>query len=333
MLDVVVLQFFVQIFPRKYNGCRMPALPRNPSSMTKERLAEELRRNNISLPSGRSKKEVYVELYKQHLLDNPTSPQLTAYRNMSVNTSPKIGFSSDEEDEIVQVQKKTRKPNLNTNNNRRTPRKQTKKLDKRLFEDRLAEVEELSDGDLRKELEYRGFKAGPITASTRAVYERKLADVLTKPEKEEEPEENGDSPEEEMKNGYSDSDIDENDSIAVAPEEPQEQPLELQEQPIEPQQQPVEQYESTRTRSQTTEVVYSESTTRQRSTIQKSQVETVSSEKTQEGTEASSKKTGERGKPLVPIWLQLVIFAIITAFLVLIWYNMETSQTDPALLS
>ena len=45
-------------------------------------------------------------------------------------------------------------------------------------------------------------------ASTRAVYERKLADVLTKPEKEEEPEQNGDSPEEEMKNGYSDSDID-----------------------------------------------------------------------------------------------------------------------------
>lgn len=94
----------------------MPALPRNPSSMTKERLVEELRRNNISLPSGRSKKEVFVELYKRHLLDNSTTAQLTAYRNMSVNTSPKIGFSSDEEDEIEVP--KVRKAALNANNNR-----------------------------------------------------------------------------------------------------------------------------------------------------------------------------------------------------------------------
>ncbi len=199
MPNVVTLQFFVKSFHTN-TGCRMPALPRNPSSMTKERLAEELKSNNISLPSGRSKKEVYVELYKRHLLDN--SPRLTSYRNMSVNTSPKIGFSSDEEDDIV-VQKNSRK---NENNNR-SPRKASKKLDKTLFEDRLAEVEELSDGDLRKELQSRGIKAGPIVVTTRAVYERKLADVLTKPEKEEEQEEPEESPEE-MENGYSDSDVD-----------------------------------------------------------------------------------------------------------------------------
>ena len=102
--------------PQKKN---MPALPRNPSSMTKERLAEELKRNNIPLPRGRSKKEVYVELYQKHLLEveGEASPQWTAYRNMSVNTSPTfLGFSSDEEDGVLV--KQIRKPAWNTNNNR-----------------------------------------------------------------------------------------------------------------------------------------------------------------------------------------------------------------------
>lgn len=58
----------------------------DPSVLTKEKLKNELAANNVPLPSGEHKKEVYVQLYLKHLtvLNSSKSP-------------PADTFSSDEE--------------------------------------------------------------------------------------------------------------------------------------------------------------------------------------------------------------------------------------------
>ena len=74
---------------------------------------------------------------------------------------------------------------------------------------------------------------------------------------------------------------------------------------------------------------------RQRSVTPKQRTETAAStEKTQKAAKTGSgQRRRDRGKPLVPIWLQILIFVLIAAFLVLIWYNMETGQPASPLVT
>lgn len=65
----------------------MPEFLADPSVLTKEKLKSELIANNVSLPGGEQRKDVYVQLYLQHL---------TA-RNPPSLAQP--DFSSDEERE------------------------------------------------------------------------------------------------------------------------------------------------------------------------------------------------------------------------------------------
>lgn len=65
----------------------MPEFLADPSVLTKEKLKSELIANNVSLPGGEQRKDVYVQLYLQHL---------TA-RNPPAAAQP--DFSSDEERE------------------------------------------------------------------------------------------------------------------------------------------------------------------------------------------------------------------------------------------
>lgn len=65
----------------------MPEFLADPSVLTKEKLKSELIANNVSLPGGEQRKDVYVQLYLQHL---------TA-RNPPALAQP--DFSSDEERE------------------------------------------------------------------------------------------------------------------------------------------------------------------------------------------------------------------------------------------
>ncbi|XP_038066822.1 lamina-associated polypeptide 2, isoforms beta/delta/epsilon/gamma-like [Patiria miniata] len=322
----------------------MPALPRNPSLMTKERLAEELRRNNIPLPRSRSKKDVYVDLYRRYLLDHEDESSSTpkqqqqwgSYRNMSVNTSPKLGFSSDEEEEVA-VAVAVRKTQVKNVNNNRSPRKASKKANLSEFEDRLAEVEGLSDADLKKELQIRGVKPGPIVASTRAVYERKLADLLLQPEQQEfeegEDEEDG-FQEERMEEGvsqeneddYSDSDVDESvpDTLPIKDSRKS--------------QTSTSSYSTRSTsssyKSQVTRLMDQEASSkaRQRSVTPQKKTETASTEKTTKTT-VSAQRREEKSKPLVPVWLQILIFLLVAGFLVLVWYSMETGQPDQNLVA
>lgn len=129
----------------------------DPSVLTKDKLKNELTANNVPLPSGEHKKEVYVQLYLKNLtiLNNKKSP-------------PADTFSSDEELPAPVVSNKSR-----------SGRKATKKTDKPRSEE--VEVTDLSDEDLKQQLAKHGVDTGPIVASTRKVYEKKLQKLLDQP--------------------------------------------------------------------------------------------------------------------------------------------------------
>uniref|UniRef100_A0A3B3UQ84 Thymopoietin b n=1 Tax=Poecilia latipinna TaxID=48699 RepID=A0A3B3UQ84_9TELE len=126
----------------------------DPSVLTKDKLKNELTAHNVPLPSGDQKKEVYVQLYLKNLTiqNNKKSPPLDT-------------FSSDEE-----------LPTPVVSNRSRSGRKATKKTDKPRTEE--VEVTELTDEDLKQQLAKHGVDTGPIVASTRKVYEKKLQKLL-----------------------------------------------------------------------------------------------------------------------------------------------------------
>lgn len=129
----------------------------DPSVLTKDKLKSELTANNVPLPSGEHKKEVYVQLYLKNLtaLNHKKSP-------------PADTFSSDEELPAPVVSNKSR-----------SGRKATKKTDKPRSEE--VEVTDLTDEDLKEQLAKHGVETGPIVASTRKLYERKLQKLLDQP--------------------------------------------------------------------------------------------------------------------------------------------------------
>ncbi|XP_060891741.1 thymopoietin b [Labrus mixtus] len=126
----------------------------DPSVLTKDKLKNELTANNVPLPSGEHKKEVYVQLYLKNLtiLNNKKSP-------------PVDTFSSDEDMPAPVVSNKSR-----------SGRKATKKTDKPRSEE--VEVTALTDEDLKQHLAKHGVDSGPIVASTRKLYEKKLQKLL-----------------------------------------------------------------------------------------------------------------------------------------------------------
>ncbi|XP_030590127.1 LEM domain-containing protein 1 isoform X2 [Archocentrus centrarchus] len=106
--------------------------------LSKTRLKSDLVAHNVALPPAASKKEVYVELHLKHI-----------HQKNAAN------FSSDEDDCVEEVP------------------------DKKDPDDAEMPVpSSLTDDDLKAALLKRGVKAGPIVASTRALYERKLQKLL-----------------------------------------------------------------------------------------------------------------------------------------------------------
>ncbi|XP_044136502.1 thymopoietin isoform X2 [Bufo gargarizans] len=122
----------------------------DPSLLTKEKLKNELIANNIVLPSGEQRKEVYVQLYRKHLSSrNRATPE----------------FSSDEEREATPVRSRGRPPG-----------RATKKTDKPTVEGKNeSDITSLSNEALRDELLKYGVKPGPILDNTRKVYEQRLS--------------------------------------------------------------------------------------------------------------------------------------------------------------
>ncbi|CAL8321266.1 thymopoietin b isoform X1 [Gadus morhua] len=130
----------------------------DPSVLTKDKLKNELLANNVALPSGEHKKEVYIQLYLKNLtaLNTKSSPP------------PPDPFSSDDE-----------LPTPVVSNRSRSGRKAARKTDRPRTEE--TDVTEITDEDLREQLVKHGVNTGPVVASTRKLYERKLQKVLDEP--------------------------------------------------------------------------------------------------------------------------------------------------------
>ncbi|NWW80052.1 LAP2B protein, partial [Climacteris rufus] len=138
----------------------MPEFLADPSVLTKEKLKSELIANNVSLPGGEQRKDVYVQLYLQHL---------TA-RNPPTLAQP--DFSSDEEREPTPLGARSRGAAA-------AGRKATKKTDKPRPEEKDdLDVTEMSNEDLQEQLTKYGVNPGPIVATTRKLYEKKLLKLM-----------------------------------------------------------------------------------------------------------------------------------------------------------
>ncbi|XP_061662632.1 thymopoietin a isoform X3 [Syngnathoides biaculeatus] len=135
----------------------MPEYMDDPSQLTKDKLKSELLAHNVELPSGNHNKDVYVQLYLENL---------TAQNKKRSAAATLDAFSSDEELPPPVVSSRSR------SSGRKAPRKtdkiQTEELD----------VAALTDEYLRDELLKHGVDAGPIVASTRKLYEKKLKKLL-----------------------------------------------------------------------------------------------------------------------------------------------------------
>ncbi|XP_068189237.1 LEM domain-containing protein 1 isoform X1 [Antennarius striatus] len=117
----------------------MPLFEEDPAHLSKSRLRSDLVAHSVALPPAKSRKRVYVELHSKH-----------------INSKSAAEFSSDEEDLAHNGAEKEKDP-----------------------EDvGILDPVVLSDADLKAALFERGVKAGPIVASTRAVYENKLRKLL-----------------------------------------------------------------------------------------------------------------------------------------------------------
>ncbi|NXD90736.1 LAP2B protein, partial [Chaetorhynchus papuensis] len=138
----------------------MPEFLADPSVLTKEKLKSELIANNVSLPGGEQRKDVYVQLYLQHL---------TA-RNPPTLAQP--DFSSDEEREPTPLGARSRGAAA-------AGRKATKKTDKPRPEEKDdLDITEMSNEDLQEQLMKYGVNPGPIVATTRKLYEKKLLKLM-----------------------------------------------------------------------------------------------------------------------------------------------------------
>ncbi|XP_056434536.1 thymopoietin a isoform X2 [Gadus chalcogrammus] len=133
----------------------MPHYLEDPSVLTKEKLKNELLINNVELPVSSAPKDVYVQLYLKHL-----TVQNTMSGGALDGGTTLDGFSSDEDLPPPVVV------------SRSSGRKAIRKTDKVQMED--LDVAELTAEGLKEELMKYGVDAGPIVASTRRVYEKKL---------------------------------------------------------------------------------------------------------------------------------------------------------------
>ncbi|XP_026094266.1 lamina-associated polypeptide 2, isoforms beta/gamma-like isoform X1 [Carassius auratus] len=131
----------------------------DPALLTKEKLKSELAANSVPLPSADSKKDVYVQLYLKNL---------TVLNKKNISAPAPETFSSDEEMTAPPV-----------SNRSRSGKKATRKTDRVRAEEN--DVSGLTDEELKVQLLKYGVHSGPIVASTRKVYEKKLQELLEHP--------------------------------------------------------------------------------------------------------------------------------------------------------
>ncbi|XP_016110911.1 lamina-associated polypeptide 2, isoforms beta/delta/epsilon/gamma-like isoform X1 [Sinocyclocheilus grahami] len=132
----------------------------DPALLTKEKLRSELLANSVPLPSADCKKDVYVQLYLKNL---------TALNKKSISAPAPDTFSSDEEAMTA--------PPVTSSS--RSGKKATRKTDRVRAEEN--DISGLTDEELKLQLLKYGVHSGPIVASTRKLYEKKLQQLLEQP--------------------------------------------------------------------------------------------------------------------------------------------------------
>lgn len=134
----------------------MSTFSNNPRLLTKDELKSELKANGIPLPRAEQRKAYYVDLYLERLTSQNQNEE----------------FSSDEEEMSKYSPMRA---------SQKLPVKLPKKvvINKRVKGDLPFDVAALSDGDLARQLKSFGATVGPITESTRPLYQKKLAKLLT----------------------------------------------------------------------------------------------------------------------------------------------------------
>ncbi|XP_060792885.1 LEM domain-containing protein 1 [Neoarius graeffei] len=118
----------------------MPLFVENPAQFSKQRLKSELISHNVELPPAESEKQAYLEVYMKH-----------------VGNKNSADFSSDEEEQVQNGHGE----------------------EERGEDSDMVDLSSLTDGQLKHRLLQYGVKAGPIVASTRALYEKKLHKMMT----------------------------------------------------------------------------------------------------------------------------------------------------------
>ncbi|XP_006979867.1 thymopoietin isoform X1 [Peromyscus maniculatus bairdii] len=154
----------------------MPEFLEDPSVLTKDKLKSELVANNVTLPAGEQRKDVYVQLYLQHLTARNRPPPASSSSSSSLaagaNSKGPPDFSSDEEREPTPV---LGSGASSGRGRAAVGRKATKKTDKPRLEDKDdLDVTELSNEELLDQLVRYGVNPGPIVGTTRKLYEKKL---------------------------------------------------------------------------------------------------------------------------------------------------------------
>uniref|UniRef100_A0A3Q3AGA2 Thymopoietin a n=1 Tax=Kryptolebias marmoratus TaxID=37003 RepID=A0A3Q3AGA2_KRYMA len=133
----------------------MPEYLEDPAVLTKDKLRAELLAHNVELPSGNPNKDAFVQLY----LKNLTVRNKKHHPNLAVD-----GFSSDEELPPPVVPGRSRSSG-------KVSCKSSRKSEE-------LDMAALTDEGLRDELLKHGVDVGPIVASTRKLYEKKLQKLL-----------------------------------------------------------------------------------------------------------------------------------------------------------
>lgn len=177
----------------------MPVYLQDPSVLTKERLKSELRAHNVELPGGNPTKDVYVQLYVKTV--------------QSGGAEAVDVFSSDEE---------LPPPVLSQRRSRSSGKKSGPGLER-------LDLALMSEEDLRDQLLKHGVHAGPIVASTRKLYEKKLVKLLDNGANFSEAEIHSNSGEAETHSNSGEKEVysDQEDEVLACPEPPAESSLEL----------------------------------------------------------------------------------------------------------
>ncbi|XP_069612321.1 LEM domain-containing protein 1 isoform X2 [Ranitomeya imitator] len=120
----------------------MPTRTGNPSQYSKDQLKNLLISHKVALPQGDQRKAVYLQLYLKHILPKDEEA---------------ADFSSDDEDMWSE--------------NDPVGDHEEKRSDK-------MDLKSLSDSEIKEQLRKHGVIPGPILPTTRAIYERKLQQLL-----------------------------------------------------------------------------------------------------------------------------------------------------------